>query len=476
MFHRDITESAWQRFQTYAPLVRVLQQPIKQWECINKSVWIALARRCGMSPLLPNLEVLSTIPLGSETPYTTILLTRTLHSLTFNYGEVNYREDHFRNHTLFRSIAKTSPNITHLTLLNGVEEDTDYPHRSRNVAVSYDLLPFKQYDHLQLLDVGDSFLNLDMLQWLADLPALHTLKGTIDLGCQDIGEDDSSAEDNAFDEDSFQHLKTLAIRGKPHELAVFLRETGIPVLETITLDILDPAPPTLISRHLDSCVRSIVDKDLPIQDFTLRYFHEDEYISRIVPPLMDFVRPVLTMYGLKRVSFLFHDFPSLTDKDLAAMIDAWPDLTSLSLPGTLCYPKRSRPTASCLVAFAQRCPRLKTLTLPNIETNALPELSQMPYVNHPLHRLKVCWDTSEFHSTPDMRTLAIFVDRLFPCVIFREYPEERSSLNPDWQPPKKDRLSDCLRTMQEGRRHCGLLKLLPRARAPSAGCVSPAVW
>ncbi|KAI0753453.1 hypothetical protein C8Q80DRAFT_514040 [Daedaleopsis nitida] len=479
MFHHDITDSAWRRFQTYAPIVKVLQQSISRWERISKSVWIALARRCGLSPLLPNLEVLSTIPLGYESPYITIFLTPTLRRLTLNYGELNYAEDHYSTRALFRSITKTSPDVTHLTLLNGVEEDADYPGRTKDVAVAYELQPLKRYDGLQSLDVGDSILDLDMLQWLADLPDLHTLKGTIAMGCRDVGEDDLSSDDEGrFDEGSFQHLKTLALRGKPHELGVFLRETGVSILETLTLNILDPVPPALLCRHLTSCIRSIVDhKNLPIQDFTLKYCHEDEYEGRIMYSVMDFARPVLTMHVLKRVSFLFYKLPSLTDEDLAQMIDAWPNLTALSLPGTkLYYPKRARPTASCLVAFAQRCPHLRTLTLPEIETRTLPEISDMPYVNHPLHRLQVWWDMSR---STDLRKLAIFVDRLFPCVIFHEYSKEASTslLNPDRPLPKEDKLSDCLRAMQEGRRHCGLLKLLPRARAaPIAGCVSPTVW
>ncbi len=429
------------------------------WSGIHSMVWTALFKRCGRCDvLMPNLQVISELCVHSRDALRDIIIPPSLRQLTIKYSSHGYIEDEVILESYFEKIATTASGITHLTIRTSEGQ----------CITSTCLTPFQKLSALQVLDVGQNVLNLGMLYWLADLPSLHTLKGTIDLQCETEDED----EIDFFDVDAFKQLKHLDVRGIPIELYMFLRDTVPSALESLAFEPIEPVSPSHLTHHLQQCVQIITEyREYTLLEFALRYPHEIKHPQNYT--LLDFAaRPVLDIHTLQKVTFDFRDLPSVTDDDLVRMIDAWPHLSALHIPRRQTqYSRPSRPTCSSLITFATRCPRLTDLTLPDVVDDKFPPCDDAPYANHPLHTLEV---HLERHSAWEAQ--AVFVDRLFPCVTFRDVREDDTFSYPrtpvKW---KYAQLRRHLRLMQEGRRERERLQMLPRT-APAAGRASALVW
>lgn len=428
------------------------------WSGIHSMVWTALFKRCGRCDvLMPNLQVISELCVHSRDALRDIIIPPSLRQLTIKYSSHGYIEDEVILESYFEKIATTASGITHLTIRTSEGQ----------CITSTCLTPFQKLSALQVLDVGQNVLNLGMLYWLADLPSLHTLKGTIDLQCETEDED----EIDFFDVDAFKQLKHLDVRGIPIELYIFLRDTVPSALESLAFEPIEPVSPSHLTHHLQQCVQIITEyREYTLLEFALRYPHEIKHPQNYT--LLDFAaRPVLDIHTLQRVTFDFQDLPSVTNDDLVWMIDAWPYLSALHIPRRRThYSMPSRPTCSSLITFATRCPRLTDLTLPDVVDDKFPPCDDAPYANHPLHTLEV---HLERHSAWEAQ--AVFVDRLFYCVTFRDVREDDTFSYPrtpvKW---KYAQLRRHLRLMQEGRRERERLQMLPRT-APAAGRASALV-
>lgn len=470
MLHDDITAEAWLRFQAYASRVRILHQ--KTWARIHTSTWTFLYRWCGHRPLLPKLEALSTLPIHVSDPVMTMFLTPTLRSLRVKslFGREACTEDFNAVAALLRHISKTAPEITDLLIVH----DAAY-----NPLPPAFLRPLCNFIALQVFEADNAALDLHILQRLAKLSNLHSLSAIIELG--DVGPEDSDDEFEPFDETDWSALTCLSIRGHPWDLGTFVSKMYSPPVRSLTLDVSVECWPAELATMVVRCIESFeyVDATIPItiEEFTLKYKQtfrlkeEDDRYYTEEPPykgsLLDIVRYSLNCSELKKVTFDFTELPALTDDDLERMIEAWPELTQLHIPPSEqeifhvhISRKIPRPTMSSLIAFARRCPRLRELSLPEIELSTLPEQQDWPFVNHPLHFLLVGFERDRDKCLRG----AEFIDRLFPSVRLRDPPprENFRSISYVGRDEVPENVREYLEAMQIGRRHRELLKKYPR--------------
>ncbi|KAM5545010.1 hypothetical protein V8D89_001121 [Ganoderma adspersum] len=292
---------------------------------------------------------------------------------------------------------------------------------------------------------------------------------------------DSEDEDDEYDpfEGCFLTLKHLTVRGTPENIDLFLYNTTTCELETIALEFTSGANQELITR----CIENIPDDALlarpVLRELAIKYPYESHYDDEHASgnagahtlrdaSLPDVVGPALRIPFLRKVTLDFHNVPALTDAGMLQMIDAWPRLTALHItpPRERYQSRHVKLTPAVLVAFAQRCPHLAELRLPEVPLHDVPAERDMPLVGQrALRHLRVSFrDRGREHV---LYNAALFIDRLFPCLVldpaFAEEVEEPRDHGPfqiSWE--LKDareeektwrRIEEFLYVMQLGRRH-----------------------
>ncbi|RPD60904.1 hypothetical protein L227DRAFT_610980 [Lentinus tigrinus ALCF2SS1-6] len=90
-----------------------------------------------------------------------------------------------------------------------------------------------------------------------------------------------------------------------------------------------------------------------------------------VIPLVDIIRPLLSMTQLRSLALTYLWKVSLPDTDFVKMAQAWPHLEELAL--VLRWRSSAFPSLAALVHLSQYCPKLERCMLP-LDINTLPEL------------------------------------------------------------------------------------------------------
>ena len=478
MLDINITPESWRRFQMHAQRVRVLHD--KDWSTVHSSTWAFIARWCGADPLLPNLEELSGLPLNLRSPTTLMFISPKLRILsvllTTDHDGRGRRPlvqgDPATVHVLLMQIASTAPGIASLTIAN---------HLSLTSPCYYALDAF---ENIEELDVRDCVLNFHLLWTLGTRP-LRSFAATVDMTDLPSPPTGSGDEDEEYDpfEGCFLTLKHLTVRETPENIDLFLYHTTTCALETIALEFTSGANQELVTR----CIENIPDDALLARPSVLRSLaikypyeshYDDEHPSGNAAAhtlrgasLPDVIRPALRIPSLRKVTLDFHNVPALTDAGILQMIDAWPRLTALHIaPPQERYESRYvKLTPAVLVAFAQQCPRLSELTLPEVPLHDVPAEKDMPLVGQrALRRLRVSFRDPDRGGESVLYKAALFIDRLFPCLALDpafaeevEEPRGHGAFKTSWELKEAReeektwrRIEEFLYVMQLGRRHC----------------------
>ncbi|OJT05704.1 hypothetical protein TRAPUB_3472 [Trametes pubescens] len=182
--------------------------------------------------------------------------------------------------------------------------------------------------------------------------------------------------------------------------------------------------------------------------------------------LGDVIAPLYALKGLKSVGLdLGSHVPHTSDNDLTALACAWPNLDWLSIgggspPNVRCLTTLCRPTVRGLVELAQRCPHLRIINLPTLETSQLPSPESVPVLGRTrAKRLNLDWISAS--GGPVCFELAVLLDRLFPEL------EKFEVTNPGQEEAGRQ-VFRYLEAMQTGRRHSKLLPQEPETDAPKS--------
>ena len=378
--------------------------------------------------------------------------------------------------TLFRQIASTAPGIEKLSIKTNV---SDLPPSC--------FYRISDLEDLSALRVLDCVLDFEFLRWLCGRPSLRTLAAAIDmtkLPPRPQGPEDEDYFDYSPFGYGFLQLQHLHIRGSPDHIHLFL-DTAVPLnLETQAIEFDMCAPPSAITRCVDTVYENVRGYHYALRELSLVYPKEtysDEEKGNTLEhsSLVDVIRPALNIRFLRKVTLAFHEIPSLADAGVLEMIAAWPKLTALHILSAtgVRYHMRTALTPAVLVALARQCPRLTELTLPEVALRELREREagtddDMPLVGQrKLRRLRVFF--GDWTSRENMLyTAALFIDRLFPCLDLSpsfeqdDEGEDKDGASSRWSPWNERereaektwrRIEEFLYAMQLGRRHRAMM-------------------
>ena len=406
-----------------------------------------LLGRLGDRPLFPRLQVLQTLdvyPSGLDKKSALLYSGLRVLSLSMSH-DITQRTSEVVPRVL-ETVYTTAPNLT--TLILAAEEDQNIEAGLDTLAI---IISFRGLRQLHF--DGTFYLNYACLAQLANLERLEHLSASLHLRdvppskavCFPLVHDatlrGSSADLAAF----FVHfaipnLKTLTANATTHDLRVSLRSA-------IT-DLFDHVPRTLTTLCLEQDWMRVVDTSrLGVRTSTL----------------LDILQPLLQFRLLHAVEIAFAYLPPIDDDGIKSMLEAWPDLTHLTIaPGPSFTIEGDRiPTTKSLVLAATKYPKLKELHLPlvDISDTAAMLVQNESFSGHPLKAISLrpkC-EKSEHHR---IFQLALLIDRLFPHL---EFPlESASDYCRIW-----NALSKHLMCMSAGRKHARLMELFETGRVVS---------
>ncbi|KAI0695200.1 hypothetical protein C8T65DRAFT_698779 [Cerioporus squamosus] len=389
---REIRAGEWERFRRYAPLVRVIAldpdpekaddefrdgfdpddyaticpsalqrtYPSRPQEMVGKrcrlssAVWTYLAQQNAYQPLLPGIRYLEW---DIDTPTEIGLLhlvaptLRRLH-LRFRAWETYPEEEWFGcTPMLFRSVVKLTPLLTHLKI------------SSKNVPVQeliWDMGSCKGHVALCILELEcdnrEYAVDHDIVweQGFSELEELQDLK---------LGVVYSPWPEHRSEPEVMVHpnLKSLTIADHSGREEVY-RVFRIPSLRSLTVvhktNVKIPAS--------QSICRTIVSQFPSITAIRIDFRPPSYVLSHRTKQMVLAIQPLFELRNIQEASFDLRGMHVIVnDADVAAIVEAWPHLTSLSLK----HPYLEGPKAPgipALLSIARTGAKLKTLYLSHL--------------------------------------------------------------------------------------------------------------
>ncbi|EIW53998.1 uncharacterized protein TRAVEDRAFT_66660 [Trametes versicolor FP-101664 SS1] len=438
VLHEAIPDAEWARFQHYAQHLRELYDGGDPRRHIYpRATWTQLGARADGRPLFPRLRCLWSLQVDSAGILELPLLSPSVRNLSVVIQDHTVHHEPELIQRALQTVRQTVLHLEHLSL----KCDEGNAFRGLSTAAS-SFLTFKDVRSL-VLD-GNLTVDRAIFAGFCQFTALEHLSVTLYI---------TDGERGPLDFGSFPSLRKACIRGPPDDLARFFAGVSLPALRKLSLDFsTDPAEAVLLAS-----VASIFDAvpsgitHLEIKRLRrARWFvpRSDEERRPRPHTLMPIIKPAMRLRALARVSIDFTFVPSVTDADIARMLEAWPALTELAIH----YGGRGdddfelgRPTAATLLAVATRSPKLVSLTLPDTDLrNAGSVLPALPF---PEHGLETLFLGSGIRIKRDEQFLraALLIDRLFPYLRLPEDPMVYSE--------HYGELERYLKAMQAGRVH-----------------------
>ncbi|KAJ7742327.1 hypothetical protein B0H16DRAFT_1025062 [Mycena metata] len=301
-------------------------------------------------------------------------------------------------------LAALSARCPYLTTVKLLQPDS--PERDQLQAVSFFV---RRLTHIQALEVA----NLDQagFEHLVRAPHLHTL----------IVKSPSITPAFLLPNDpvqNFASLRYLVLKFTPlQSVLAFIRalSRSSPILSFSPLTSLtvDVSPPPDASSLMQIYVALKIN--LPRATLTTLRITSHSLPNRptfqVEPPAITIatVRYLFHFSNLTRVGLRPPTGVDLTDDDVLAMTEAWPNLEHLSLRSrSNAHPLRT--TLLSLFHFAQRCPQLETLEM-SLDASIVPEVGNR-YTRVLQHSL-IQWEVADSPITSAL-SVARFLSGLFP--------------------------------------------------------------
>ncbi|RPD57332.1 hypothetical protein L226DRAFT_160138 [Lentinus tigrinus ALCF2SS1-7] len=416
LLHSSLIDEQWQRFKTYAQRVRTLRADYGG--CFNPLIWAFILCRCRTEPLLPNLRVISVLPINMSSLTTLVMVPTTLRCLYFGTDSAVDDNEYKPISGFLRDIGKRAPGLEALTLHRNPDFEPIRPES---------LFALKCFQCLNSIDLENSVFDLEMLRWAAGLKTLHTLRVAIEIRVKD--DSDYSRDGKLFLPGAFRKLRHLSLHGTRSDILKFTSNIRLPPFLSLSLDASEQNSPQYLATLVSACVGAFTRnpgvqqlEEFALADTHARWRDEDS--------LLKIAAPLLSCRTLKKVSFLFTGFPSIKDEDLTRMARSWPELTSFrasrNMTPWFLYTQGDLPTIASLGAFAEYCPKLAELSLADIDLRDNPPVCNMRFDNHPLRSLQAAFRTSR-NASEHSHYAAEVIDRLFPSVTVHLPPNQPTS-------------------------------------------------
>ncbi|KAL6301203.1 hypothetical protein BKA93DRAFT_828475 [Sparassis latifolia] len=338
-------DNDWMRFLAYARRVHILCL-LHIAESVRPKDLMFLARHSGDRPIFPSLVSLELSSNSSTAEMLLLLVT----------GVIRPSDEM----TVLASSTQTKPPLFSLSptqlLRRHVHPLAPQTSSLRELTVSgalSSLLPeiIVQFSRLEKLDVESCGVSAPILSALADMKALRYLR--LSVGAAKV-----------VVPYTFGSLESLNITGRPSKLACFFKGLSAPLLHTVKVEVnyfFDVWLPCrafidALSMELSSSLRVLAIKC---------FYVVDKPCARVI----DALAPLLQVRGLESLDVNVRVPLSLTSVDVHDMAAAWTHLESL----TLAYDDKHNvdaPSIFSLSAFALHCPRLHTLAIPRVVSQA----------------------------------------------------------------------------------------------------------
>ncbi len=331
-----------------------------------------------------------------------LLLCPSLREVAISFDETPSGGGHLSDvlGSVLQNLALTAPHLKELKLLGNHSLGREH------------LLYLERFISIQDICLSHHFyLDDAILQALSEIPTIRHLFVAVRLG--------RGGRKEALDfGDRFHGLRNLELRGTHKDVSDVVAAMSAPRLDLIALEFTDSpsmnAPFSAIAPHIPdtitgySCTFSAALDPLPKSLADLL----DSLPSRM---------PKLVSFDLTSEKSPL----SVTNDDLARLGDAWPLLRHFTIRQSadrFNLEGVRRPHVSALAALAKRCPKLKTLNLPELDiakptgantNNAIP----IPLLDHRLKEL--LFQSISISPTKAQHEAAVAIDMMFPHLDLR---------------------------------------------------------
>ncbi len=463
----EIIPAEWARFRTFAARVRVLSYQPGAYASIDPLVWTILARKCRGEPLFPRLRLLD-VPLVEREDFTPIFgfLSPSLRNVLLHFDSPTDPPPPTAGmKIIFQTLVDVAPELSELCWqappdMLPLEEasfmaDISRLRHLRGLTLTQ---PYRDRVPPPPDQPAPTAVAAAPLQAIAAIRTLRTL-------VLDVDHVDADYTTKVVGNSTLEELRALRVIGGPAEkLVPLVHSLCLLALERFFLDTLQfdqHVPLAPLSSQLATLCANLPPT---LQEFDWQYPTDRPPAPADAPPidLLCMLRPLLRFTLLRRVVFGIPEVSSvyITDDALSHLAAAWPNIQTLQIISAPCLSSsRSSPvsdgiypTFAALVTFAQCCPMLSSLILPNLDFSSVgsdPALSKsIPFMRqHPLHQLHVkaavCGNIVPWG-------LAVLLDRLFPQ-LYRVYinPNHRTAGSPNFS----TEIDNILKAMRSTREH-----------------------
>ena len=411
MISGDIPPYEFSRFRELGSYVQAVGPPwttcVCHTELIDAGSWHYLARLSPGEPLFPYLRELHWTVQDASCTELLFLVSSSLRCLTVCYSghSADSREWTLSQGMLFRTIFDIAPHLTHLVLRD--IEDKLLPACLSHARLLRGL-------HVTSFDHG-VFIGFDTLRIMSAMEALEELSFGFDPLSEDL-----------VDFSGFNALKTL-------EMTVLLTPTRLifdafssPNLRKLSLN---SRSEVLNHDEASAMATTLAQTFSAMEDLTWTLeIRDDVPMEAVVAPFLPLplVRVRLEIFGVPESNLSDEFFATLPESrwsrliELCVSVPCQPN-TVAQLPGL---------SARTLLAFAQGCPQLRTLRLPQMHAPRLEDISGYPVLQHGLCTLSV--DRLGELGDVGYVAWALVLDRLFPGLETTEPPQGHVVAGREW--------------------------------------------
>ncbi|KDQ57781.1 hypothetical protein JAAARDRAFT_58363 [Jaapia argillacea MUCL 33604] len=399
LFLGSLDEEEWYRFDFYGKRVRSLSYHHEGR--VDCRIYSQLAEY-RLTPMLPNLQhlhwqhdivvdILDAAFVAEITPFLTPSLKTVSIGTSFEeFADWALPVDTHPLQLFLDMLPRRCP-LTQTLSLSGTMPDVG-------------LTSFGKYKHLQVLDLDGvrpemTSIDGDTLDGLADLMFLHTISG-LRIVEEEVVEDASTKP-------GFPSLHHLSLAyADPAGTLLMLNRISSKELYSFEVDNIAAGNPKTIL----ACITRLQDFCDVLQEVSIR----SEFAHSVARVGLPCIEAFLKFPRLQTVVLALGEggeWPTFTAEYAEKMACAWPHLRKLTLPNCN-FSILSLPT------FASRCPSLVSLEMDTMFINGdINALNAAPPVgsHHRLRDLEVAF-FSPNEEASDHVSVAVFLDRLFPCL------------------------------------------------------------
>ena len=343
---------------------------------MHPSVWVLLDVARNGQPLFPKLHRMEIFLSDPKVPTGFMcFLSPSLRNLTIGFDcQRAHGQDLQLQQTVIGAVIQVIP--THIPLLSKFSVDGNLPE----IPAIY-LESFTRFERLETLNLpmqsSGVVFDYAMLQLLSHNTRLRGLSAAITLRSVD------RASALSFG-DGFKAIADINLQGTREDLIRFFTTIRFEGLQKLVFNMSNTPTEESIQHALSSICACIPPS---LRNVNVRF--ADRHIETTPSiAIADILAPLLTRTEITEVVVEFDaHIPDASDSDFSRLVAAWPRLRRFSLSYLKSYATglstyREVPTFTTVIAFAERCPALRTLDLFALDVEDTLDVRSVPALNH----------------------------------------------------------------------------------------------